>query len=43
MVPDGSTPPNVLAPAVRATARPVSRNLDFKTGLADDVRTHSQG
>lgn len=43
VVPDGSTPPNVLAPAVRATARAVSRNLGFKTGLADDVRTHSQG
>ncbi len=27
VVPDGSTPPNVLAPSVRATARAVSRSL----------------
>src|SRR6478736_450839 len=30
VVPDGSTPPNVLAPAVRAAARAVSRNLGFQ-------------
>ena len=29
VVPDGSTPPNVLAPAVQATARAVSRNLGY--------------
>jgi DNA-binding IclR family transcriptional regulator len=43
VVPDGSTPPNVLAPAVRAAARAVSRNLGYQAGLSQDVRTHSQG
>jgi DNA-binding IclR family transcriptional regulator len=43
VVPDGSTPPNVLAPAVRAAARAVSRNLGFRAQASADVRTHSQG
>lgn len=43
VVPDGTTPANVLAPAVRATARAVSRNLGFRTALEDDVRAHSEG
>ncbi|GAA3403476.1 MULTISPECIES: IclR family transcriptional regulator [Pseudarthrobacter] len=43
VVPDGSTPPNVLAPAVRATARAVSRNLGHHAEVSPDVRTHSQG
>ncbi|MGO4236186.1 IclR family transcriptional regulator [Pseudarthrobacter sp. YAF2] len=43
VVPDGSTPPNVLAPAVRAAARAVSRNLGFQAQVSTDVRTHSQG
>lgn len=43
VVPDGSTPPNVLAPAVRATARAVSRNLGHHAEASRAVRTHSQG
>ncbi len=43
VVPDGTTPPNVLAPAVMATARAVSRNLGFRTALTEDVRTLSEG
>jgi DNA-binding IclR family transcriptional regulator len=43
VVPDGSTPPNVLAPAVRATARAVSRNLGHHAEVSPDVRTHSEG
>jgi DNA-binding IclR family transcriptional regulator len=43
VVPDGSTPPNVLAPAVRAAARAVSRNLGHQAGTSADVRTHSLG
>ena len=43
VVPDGSTPPNVLAPAVRATARAVSRNLGHHAEVSTDVRTHSEG
>lgn len=42
VVPDGTTPANVLAPAVRATARAASRNLGFRTALGTDVRTLSQ-
>jgi DNA-binding IclR family transcriptional regulator len=30
VVPDGATPPNVIAPAVRATARAVSRNMGYQ-------------
>ncbi len=37
VVPDGATPPNVLAPAVQATARAVSRNLGYNTGPSDSV------
>ncbi|WP_081620192.1 IclR family transcriptional regulator [Arthrobacter sp. 162MFSha1.1] len=43
VVPDGSTPPNVLAPAVRATARAVSRNLGYQAGVTNDILTGSQG
>jgi DNA-binding IclR family transcriptional regulator len=43
VVPDGSTPPNVLAPAVRASARAVSRNLGHRAVAGADVRTHSEG
>ncbi|WP_258803602.1 IclR family transcriptional regulator [Pseudarthrobacter sp. NS4] len=43
VVPDGSTPPNVLAPAVRATARAVSRNLGHQTEVNLDIRVNSQG
>lgn len=43
VVPDGSTPPNVLAPAVRAAARAVSRNLGHQATVSADVRTHSRG
>ncbi|KNH20725.1 IclR family transcriptional regulator [Arthrobacter sp. ZBG10] len=43
VVPDGATPPNVLAPAVRAAARAVSRNLGYKAEASADVRTHSEG
>jgi DNA-binding IclR family transcriptional regulator len=43
VVPDGSTPPNVLAPAVRAAARAVSRNLGHHAEVSPDVRTHSEG
>ncbi|MFF2029193.1 IclR family transcriptional regulator [Arthrobacter sp. NPDC058192] len=43
VVPDGSTPPNVLAPAVRAAARAVSRNLGHQAGVSAGVRTHSAG
>jgi DNA-binding IclR family transcriptional regulator len=43
VVPDGTTPPNVLAPAVMATARAVSRNLGYRAALAEDVRTLSDG
>jgi DNA-binding IclR family transcriptional regulator len=43
VVPDGSTPPNVLAPAVRAAARAVSRNLGHQAAVSTDVRTHSRG
>ncbi|PTT58727.1 IclR family transcriptional regulator [Arthrobacter sp. HMWF013] len=37
VVPDGATPPNVLAPAVQATARAVSRNLGYNSGPSDSV------
>lgn len=40
VVPDGTTPPNVLAPAVRATARGVSRNLGHRAEVNDRVRVH---
>lgn len=43
VVPDGSTPANVLAPAVRATARAVSRNLGHLAEVSPDVRAHSEG
>ena len=43
VVPDGSTPPNVLAPAVRAAARAVSRNLGFQAQASSGVRMHFQG
>ena len=43
VVPDGSTPPNVLAPAVRAAARAVSRNLGYQAQASTGLRTHSQG
>lgn len=43
VVPDGSTPPNVLAPAVRAAARAVSRNLGHLAEVSPNVRTHSEG
>ena len=43
VVPDGSTPPNVLAPAVRAAARAVSRNLGYQAEVSAGVRTHSDG
>lgn len=43
VVPDGTTPPNVLAPAVMATARAVSRSLGYRAALAEDVRTLSDG
>ncbi|MHA7287660.1 IclR family transcriptional regulator [Arthrobacter sp. MDT3-44] len=43
VVPDGSTPPNVLAPAVRSAARAVSRNLGHQAEVSSDVWTHSQG
>jgi DNA-binding IclR family transcriptional regulator len=43
VVPDGSTPANVLAPAVRATARAVSRNLGHRAEVSPGVRTHSEG
>jgi DNA-binding IclR family transcriptional regulator len=43
VVPDGSTPPNVLAPAVRAAARAVSRSLGHQAAVSPDVRAHSQG
>ena len=43
VVPDGTTPANVLAPAVMATARAVSRNLGFRTALPEDVRTLAEG
>lgn len=42
VVPDGSTPPNVLAPVVRATARAVSRNLGYQADVSPDARTHSE-
>ena len=38
VVPDGATPPNVLAPAVQATARAVSRNLGHNPGPSESVR-----
>jgi DNA-binding IclR family transcriptional regulator len=37
VVPDGGTPPNVLAPAVQAAARAVSRNLGYNAGPTDGV------
>lgn len=43
VVPDGSTPPNVLAPAVRAAARAVSRNLGYQAQASTGLWTHSQG
>jgi DNA-binding IclR family transcriptional regulator len=42
VVPDGSTPANVLAPAVRAAARAVSRNLGYLAEVSTGVRTHSK-
>jgi DNA-binding IclR family transcriptional regulator len=42
VVPDGATPPNVLAPAVQATARAVSRNLGFKAEVSAGVRHMAQ-
>jgi hypothetical protein len=33
----------VLAPAVRATARAVSRNLGHQATVSTEVRTHSRG
>jgi DNA-binding IclR family transcriptional regulator len=38
VVPDGATPPYVLAPAVQATARAVSRNLGFRAEASSGVR-----
>jgi DNA-binding IclR family transcriptional regulator len=38
VVPDGATPPNVLAPAVQATARAVSRNLGYRAEASSGVR-----
>ena len=38
VVPDGATPPNVLAPAVQATARAVSRNLGYNAEVSEGVR-----
>jgi len=37
VVPDGGTPPNVLAPAVQATARAVSRNLGYSAQPTDSM------
>ena len=42
VVPDGATPPNVLAPAVQATARAVSRNLGFNAEASAGVRHQAQ-
>ena len=42
VVPDGGTPPNVLAPAVQATARAVSRNLGFTAETSAGVRHQAQ-
>lgn len=42
VVPDGGTPPNVLAPAVQATARAVSRNLGFTAEASAGVRHQAQ-
>jgi DNA-binding IclR family transcriptional regulator len=41
VVPDGATPPNVLAPAVQATARAVSRNLGYNAEVSSAVRAHA--
>ncbi len=41
VVPDGATPPNVLAPAVQATARAVSRNLGYNAEVSNAVRAHA--
>jgi len=43
VVPDGATPPNVLAPAVRAAARAVSRNMGFQAQASSGLWTHSRG